>query len=117
MTVCTISHDTFMIERTYDAPVERVYRAWTDPLIKAQWFAGSVDALQAGYELDFRVGGREFNRGGPPGATVEFRSLGATTQLVITEQGVYLDGHDNAAQREAGTHALLDALGAAVSEG
>jgi len=28
------------------------------------------DALGAGYELDFRVGGREVNRGGPPGGPV-----------------------------------------------
>ena len=67
MTESTVAHDTFVIERTYDIPVARVFRAWADPLLKARWFAGSADALGAGYELDFRVGGREINRGGPPG--------------------------------------------------
>ncbi len=146
MTPSTVAHDTFVIERTYDAPITQVYRAWTDPTLKARWFAGSGEALGAGYELDFRVGGHEVNRGGPPGgpvytyesqfrdivpeqrivytyemsadedrisvsvATVEFRPLDATTQLVITEQGVFLDGHDTAAQREEGTRGLLESL-------
>jgi len=43
-------------------------------------------------------------------ATVQFRSQGASTNLVLTEQGVFLDGHDTAAQREEGTRSLLDSL-------
>ena len=70
MTLSTVAHDTFVIERTYDVPVAQVFRAWADPKLKARWFAGSAEALGAGYELDFRVGGREVNRGGPPGGPV-----------------------------------------------
>jgi uncharacterized protein YndB with AHSA1/START domain len=70
MTLSTVSHDTFVIERVYDVPAIHVFRAWADPELKARWFAGSVDALKAGYDLDFRVGGREVNRGGPPGGPV-----------------------------------------------
>jgi uncharacterized protein YndB with AHSA1/START domain len=44
-------------------------------------------------------------------ATVEFRPEGAGTRLVFTEQGAFLDGYDNPAQREQGTRDLLDALG------
>jgi uncharacterized protein YndB with AHSA1/START domain len=116
--------------------------------LKARWFAGSSDALGAGYELDFRIGGHELNRGGPLGgpvytydaqirdivpgerivytyemyadearlsvsvATVEFRADGDRTHLVVTEQGVFLDGHDTSAQREEGTRSLLASLGA-----
>ena len=47
-------------------------------------------------------------------ATVEFRSDGPTTHLRLTEQGVFLDGHDTSAQREEGTRALLDSLGAGL---
>ena len=43
-------------------------------------------------------------------APVQFRGLDATTQLILTEQGVFLDGHDTAAQREEGTRSLLDSL-------
>jgi uncharacterized protein YndB with AHSA1/START domain len=152
MTVSTITHDTFVIERTYDAPVDSVFRAWADPSRKARWFAGSADALGNGYELDFQVGGHELNRGGPPGgpvytyaaqfrdivvdqrivyttemhaddtrisvtvATVEFHESGGTTQLVLTEQGVFLDGHETAAEREEGTRSLLDSLAASLAD-
>jgi uncharacterized protein YndB with AHSA1/START domain len=43
-------------------------------------------------------------------ATIEFRTKGESTQLTVTEQGVFLDGHDTSAQREVGTGSLLDAL-------
>jgi uncharacterized protein YndB with AHSA1/START domain len=146
MTQSTVALETFVIERTYDAPVAQVYQAWSDPQMKARWFAGSIDALGSGYELDFRVGGHEINRGGPPGgpiytydsefrdivpeqrivstyemyagddrisvsvATVEFRSDGDSTLLVLTEQGAFLDGLDTSAQREEGTRSFLESL-------
>jgi uncharacterized protein YndB with AHSA1/START domain len=153
MTLSTVAHDTFVIERSYNVPVAQIFRAWADPILKARWFAGSADALGAGYELDFRVGGREVNRGGPPGgplytyesqfhdivpeqrivytyemyanedrisvsvATVQFRRQDASTELVLTEQGVFLDGHDTVAQREEGTRSLLDSLAASLNGG
>jgi uncharacterized protein YndB with AHSA1/START domain len=153
MTLSTVAHDTFVVERTYDVPVALVFRAWADPVFKARWFAGSADALEAGYELDFRVGGGEVNRAGPPGgpvytyesqfhdivpeqrivytyemsadddrlsvsvATVEFHNHDATTHLVLTEQGVFLDGRDTVAQREEGTLSLLDSLAAILQAG
>ena len=146
MKVSTVAHETFVIERIYDVPVARTFRAWADPLLKARWFAGAAEALGAGYELDFRVGGREVNRGGPPGgpvytyesefrdiipeqrivytyemfadqsrisvsvATVLFSGDDTQTQLVVTEQGVFLDGLDTVAQREEGTRSLLESL-------
>ncbi len=48
-------------------------------------------------------------------ATVEFRETGDTTELVLTEQGVFLDGQETAVQREEGTRSLLDALAAWLS--
>jgi hypothetical protein len=44
--------------------------------------------------------------------TVEFCESDGKTQLVLTEQGVYLDGHETAAQREEGTRSMLDSLAA-----
>jgi uncharacterized protein YndB with AHSA1/START domain len=62
----SVEHNTFVIERRYDAPPERVYTAWANPDAKARWFGGSADM----YELDFRIGGRELNRGTAPDGTV-----------------------------------------------
>ena len=66
----TTHHDTFTIERTYDASPARVFNAWADPAAKARWFVGPDEWLRGAHELDFRVGGREFLSGGPQGGTV-----------------------------------------------
>jgi uncharacterized protein YndB with AHSA1/START domain len=43
--------------------------------------------------------------------TIEFEEEGAGTALTYTEQGVFLDGIDDPAERERGTTDLLDNLG------
>jgi uncharacterized protein YndB with AHSA1/START domain len=50
-------------------------------------------------------------------ACVEFEPDGERTRLTLTEHGVYLDGHDTAAQREHGTNAVIDALGEFIQSG
>lgn len=135
-----VTHDTFVIEQTYDASPAQAFAAWADPAAKARWFAKPD-------EFDFRVGGRETNQGGPNGGpvytfdalyqdivpdqrivysytmdlnenrisasvvTVEFKPTDSGTQLTFTEQGAFLDGHDSAAHREHGTKIILDKLG------
>jgi len=46
-------------------------------------------------------------------ATIQLRPTGNGCQLVMTEQGAFLDGFEDAgaASREKGTHGLLDQLG------
>ena len=48
-------------------------------------------------------------------ATIELSPSDGGTRLVMTEQGAFLDGYDDAGSREAGTNLLLDALGAALA--
>ena len=43
--------------------------------------------------------------------TLELKPAGTATRLVMTEQGAFLDGYDDAGSRENGTNLLLDALG------
>jgi uncharacterized protein YndB with AHSA1/START domain len=45
-------------------------------------------------------------------ATVEFKPAGAGTQLVITEQGAFLDEFVDGGGRQQGTGMLLDRLAA-----
>ena len=63
-----VQYDTFVIERRVAASPERVFGAFADQTKKARWF-GCVEGWEvAEHTLDFRVGGREVWRGGPPGA-------------------------------------------------
>jgi len=66
MTDRFVTHATFTLEREYAASPERVFAAWADPESKSRWFAGAG----AEHELDFRVGGRELNRGSHDGGPV-----------------------------------------------
>lgn len=43
-------------------------------------------------------------------ATIEFKPSGGGTSFVLTEQGAFLDGYDDAGERERGTRELLDQL-------
>ena len=78
----SVEHATFVLERTYDAPPGRVFGAWADPEAKAQWF-GAVD-----FTLDFRVGGRETNGGGPDGGPL-YRYDATYRDIVPDERIVY----------------------------
>jgi uncharacterized protein YndB with AHSA1/START domain len=57
----SVTHATFVIERTYAASPARVFQAFADPAIKSRWF-GSDDGTTTQYELDFRIGGHEISR-------------------------------------------------------
>ncbi len=148
----SVTHATFVIERTYPASPARVFAAWSSSGAKSAWFHGPAEwDRRAEHALDFRVGGRESVSGGPKGgavhhfeaiyqdivpdqriitsyemrlddkrisvslATVELKPAGAGTRLTYTEQGAFLDGYDDAGQREHGTRGLLDQLGAALA--
>jgi len=49
-------------------------------------------------------------------ATMEFKPNGSGTTFVLTEQGIFLDGYDDAGERERGTRELLDQLDAYLSK-
>jgi uncharacterized protein YndB with AHSA1/START domain len=59
MTERSVTHATFAVERTYDASPARVFAAWAEPEGKSRWFTEPGGE----FELDFRIGGREFSRG------------------------------------------------------
>jgi len=48
-------------------------------------------------------------------ATMQLKAEGTKTTLMVTEQGAFLDGYDDAGSREHGTGYLLDALGASLA--
>jgi uncharacterized protein YndB with AHSA1/START domain len=83
MTTRSAEHGTFVIERTYPAPPERVFAAWSSREAKATWFGAPDDGA---YALDFRVGGAERNRGGPPDGPVY--SFDAVYQEIVPNERI-----------------------------
>jgi uncharacterized protein YndB with AHSA1/START domain len=71
----SITHATFTIERTYEAKPVHVFRAWADPEAKALWFGAASGGADSAYELDFRIGGREVNRGSFEGDEYRYEAL------------------------------------------
>jgi uncharacterized protein YndB with AHSA1/START domain len=149
----SVVHAAFHLERTYDAPAARVWRALTDPLAKQKWFGGPEGRWEPiERHMDVRVGGTERVKGRWEGgvvstfdaiyhdviplerlvysyvmhldekkisaslATMQLRADGARTTLMVTEQGAFLDGYDDAGSREHGTGLLLDAIGVSLSD-
>jgi uncharacterized protein YndB with AHSA1/START domain len=76
MTERSVTHATFVVERTYAASPARVFAAFADPAAKKRWFASPDEMGPSEHNIDFRVGGRELNRAGPPGGpTYTFDAL------------------------------------------
>ena len=79
-----MEHATFVVERSYDVPPERVFAAWADPEAKSRWYVDS----DANLELDFRVGGQERHSGAAPdGSTYSYEAL--YQDIVPAERIVY----------------------------
>jgi len=150
----SVVHATFHLERTYDAPAARVWRAISEEAAKSKWFGGGEGQLEVlERSFDFREGGRERLKGRwtsgvistfdavyhdiVPGeravytyemhmdgkkisvslATLQLKPAGeGRTTLMVTEQGAFLDGYDDAGAREHGTGFLLDRLGASLKD-
>jgi len=70
MTERSVTHATFAIERQYPAAPARVFNAFADKASKAKWFVGPPDWESGPNVFDFRVGGREVDRGGPKGGPI-----------------------------------------------
>jgi uncharacterized protein YndB with AHSA1/START domain len=63
-TARSVVHAMFHLERTYDAPVARVWTAITDEAAKSKWFGGGHGRwVLLERHMDVRVGGRERVKG------------------------------------------------------
>ena len=69
--VRSVVHATFHLERTYDAPVARVWKALTDETAKQKWFGGTDGRWELlERRMDVRVGGSERVKGRWEGGVV-----------------------------------------------
>ncbi len=86
MTTRSATHATFVIERNLDFIPSFVFRAWADPEAKARWLIGPEGWGQEKYSLDFRVGGHEYESGGPPNGPAHHYS--ATYYDIVPDQRI-----------------------------
>ena len=52
-----MSGETLVIERTFQAPAERVFEAWTSEEVMRRWFHGEHDWETPEAKVDLRLGG------------------------------------------------------------
>ena len=101
------------IERSFD------FREGGEERLKGRWPSGMVSDFHARY-LDILPNERivyvyemrqNENKISASLATLEFKPAQGGTRLVLTEQGAFLDGYDDAGSRERGTAELLERVG------
>ena len=92
---------TLVIERVFDAPVEKVWEAWTKPEEVAKWW-GPKDFTSHDNKIDFRVGGKcLFVMRGPAGTEWdkdmysggEYIEIEPMKKLVVTDSFMDKDGN------------------------
>ena len=59
----TVAHATFVVERTFDASLDRVWDAFAVPEQHAQWFGVGENFTATEDSEDFRVGGQSVQDG------------------------------------------------------
>jgi uncharacterized protein YndB with AHSA1/START domain len=84
-TARSVVHAIFDLERTYDAPVARVWRALTDETAKTKWFGGPAGQWELiERRMDVRTGGSERLKGRWEGGVVS--TFDATYHDVIENE-------------------------------
>jgi uncharacterized protein YndB with AHSA1/START domain len=88
-------HATIVLERTYRAPLERVFSEFADPVARARWSPPSNDVLIYD-QTDFRAAGRDLFRCGPKNAP-QFRGetsyhLIVPNKCVVSTETLDADG-------------------------
>ena len=80
---------TLNLKRTFGAPREKVFQAWTDPNVLKQWFHGMDDQTTPIHEIDLKVGG-EYRLGmQPPDGDTPYVAYGTYQEVQPPEKLVY----------------------------
>ena len=100
MSDSTITQDAIVIERTFDAPVDFIWRLWTQPEQFKKWY-GPQGATVPVAEMDVRIGGRRLicmemqmpDERKKMWFTGEYREVTPTERLVFTDSMADAEGN------------------------
>jgi uncharacterized protein YndB with AHSA1/START domain len=88
-----VVHNTIVIECAYPVSPERVFTAFSDPAKKRRWFVEGDSHEIESYELDFRVGGKEFYasrfKEGTPVAGLRLKSENMFREIVPNRRIIF----------------------------
>lgn len=92
--------EQFVINRTFDAPIELVYKMWTDPKHFSQWLAPTGFSMKF-FRADIKPGGGSFYVMTDGGATkmygrAEYLEVKKSSRIVYTQQ--FCDEKENLAR-------------------
>jgi uncharacterized protein YndB with AHSA1/START domain len=93
---------TLILRRIYDAPVARLWRAWTDPAELARWYVAGDDHIVHFCEADVRVGGTYRIGFAPPGKT-PYIETGRYIEIVPNKRLVFEEQVSFEGKRLGGT--------------
>lgn len=89
-----MSSTPLVITRTFDAPVQALWKAWTDPEEMKKWW-GPKNFTAPVIQIDFRVGGKVLacmrGKPTPESAEQDFWSTGTYTEIVPLKRIVVTD--------------------------
>ena len=88
------THATFVIERTYPAPVEAVWHALSDNAARDQWFGGGPQFDIGDKSHEFRIGGHGVEDGQWHGGP-RSRFVSTYTDIVENQRIVFTVGTDS----------------------
>jgi len=103
-----------IVERAFDFRVggkERLVGQWKTGM-RTEFDATYFDIIPGErivYAYEMRLDGRKIS---VSLATLEFKAEGGGARFIMTEQGAFLDGYDDAGSRERGTRELIDKVSA-----
>ena len=79
----TTTQSTIVMERTLEAPIARVFAAWTDPALMSRWYCPNP-AWEIAVERDLRVGGDYTVSMGPHDVVGRYTAIEEPTLLEFT---------------------------------
>lgn len=88
----SVTHADFTIERRYPYSRAQTFSAFAQPELRRQWFANPGGWDDAEWTLDFRVGGRELNRGGGRVFDCRFHDI-LEDERIVYAYDLWHDGH------------------------